>query len=433
MIDEPQAEAGVAAASLAPADRVELDAFSGPLDLLLHLIDTSEVDIYDIPIADVLAQYVEHLKRMARIDVNQAGEFLVMASRLMEIKSRLLLPPAERALEEDEEDPRLDLVRQLLEYKRYKEFALDLGDRETRRRNRFGRSPHLVHRMIKSWGKLDVAAPGPDESLRDFELYDLMAAFDAQMRAVLASAPRTIEMDEVSLEERVEQLMTALREMERIRLSEVFKAMPNRGEAAGVFVAVLDLVRRKLATVQQAEDFSEIYVSARADAPDEAFAPSEAEQLAEPAAMKADEVRIGPDGLPHVIPAYKVRRGAFHGFKRRDEEALTVEMTESDLDDVPEEMKKPLARLDKAIQAAEEAVARFSPPKPPAPLAAVDDSQGASPPAGGAEGETPSAASETPAGSQEDTPTGAPTPPTAGGTPAELGASPGPPPGEETP
>ena len=406
MIDEPQAEAP--AASPVPADRVELDAFSGPLDLLLHLNDSSEVDIYDIPIAEILAQYLEHLKRMARIDVNQAGEFLVMASRLMEVKSRLLLPPAERALEEDEEDPRLDLVKQLLEYKRYKEFALDLGDREASRRRRFGRSPHLVHRMIKSWGRLDAAAPGPDESLRDFELYDLMAAFDAQMRAVLASAPRTIELDEVSLEERVEQLMTALREMERIRLSEVFKAMPNRGEAAGVFVAVLDLVRRKLATVQQAEDFSEIYVSARADAPDEAFAPSEAEQLAEPAAMKADEVRIGPDGLPHVVPAYKVKRGAFHGFKRRDEEALTVEMTESDLDDVPEEMKKPLARLDRAIHAAEEAVARFSPPKPAAPPP-VDGSQGGAASAGGAEGETPPEAGGTPAGSQEDASTDAPT------------------------
>ena len=99
--------------------------------------------------------------------------------------------------------------------------------------------------------------------------------------------------------------------------------MPNRGEAAGIFIAVLDRVRRKLATVQQAEDFSEIYVSARADAPDEALAPSQAEQLAEPAAMKADEVRIGPDGLPHVVPAYKVKRGAFHGCKRSDEEPLT--------------------------------------------------------------------------------------------------------------
>ena len=117
--------------------RVALDTYNGPLDLLLYLIRKEEVDIYDIPIARITEQYRQHLELLAEINVNVAGEFLVMAAILMEIKSRMLLP-TEQGLEEEEEDPRAELVRQLLEYKRFKDLARELGARAAERSLKFG-------------------------------------------------------------------------------------------------------------------------------------------------------------------------------------------------------------------------------------------------------------------------------------------------------
>jgi segregation and condensation protein A len=118
--------------------RVSLDAYCGPLDLLLYLIRKEEVDIYDIPIARIAEQYQRYVELMAELNVNVAGEFLVMAATLMEIKSRMLLP-LERGLEEEEEDPRAELVRQLLEYKRYRDLARELGSRAAEQALKFGR------------------------------------------------------------------------------------------------------------------------------------------------------------------------------------------------------------------------------------------------------------------------------------------------------
>jgi len=148
--------------------KVQLEVFEGPLDLLLYLIKKEEVDIYDIPIERITNQYVQYLDLMRMLDLNIAGDFIVMAATLMMIKSRMLLPVEERPeLEEEEEDPRWDLVRQLVEYKKFKDAALHLEALESRREDVFGRDGETV-----------VLGPERAVALHDVSLFDLIAAFN---------------------------------------------------------------------------------------------------------------------------------------------------------------------------------------------------------------------------------------------------------------
>src|SRR5579884_835646 len=158
--------------------KVELNTFRGPLDLLLFLVKRDEVDICDIPIAKVTEQFLDYLNVLQVIDVEAAGEFLVMAATLMEIKSRMLLPRAEEQ-QHEEEDPRRELVKQLIEYKKYKEAAVLLEEQAERQLTRLPRAP------------LEVAAPldPARQPLRKVELWDLVSAFGRLMRETAALQP----------------------------------------------------------------------------------------------------------------------------------------------------------------------------------------------------------------------------------------------------
>src|SRR5438132_11024504 len=175
--------------------QVNLDVFRGPLDLLLFLVKRNEVDICDIPIARVTEQFLETLRTLQLIDVEWAGDFLVMAATLMEIKSRLLLPRTEEAAEE-EADPRLELVKQLIEYKKFKDAAALLEAQAERQLARLPRHPV----------EMPTAPDLAQQPLRRVELWDLVSAFGRLMRETAALQPRQIVMDETPIHIHMERI-----------------------------------------------------------------------------------------------------------------------------------------------------------------------------------------------------------------------------------
>lgn len=241
--------------------KVSLEAFEGPLDLLLHLIRKEEVDIYDIPIGRIASQYLAYLEQMRSLDINVAGEFVVMAATLMVIKSRMLLPqevPAEGEDAEAEElDPRLDLVRQLVEYKRFKEAAERFGVLEVWRGAMFGRG--------------EAGAPGPEmaegaaRKLGDIGLEELMKAF----RAVLERAKETVSFGHLKLHrwsvpDKMSGLLSRLSVAEggRLRFGELFTEGAAKGEVIVTFVALLELLRLRHVRAEQADLFGEVFIEA---------------------------------------------------------------------------------------------------------------------------------------------------------------------------
>jgi len=239
--------------------KVELEVFEGPLDLLLYLIRKDEIDIYDIPIESVTRQYMDYLNLMKMLDLNIAGEFLVMSATLMMIKSRMLLPVEERGEEEpeDEDDPRWELVRQLVEYKKFKDIANQLQERELWQENVFGYG-----------GRSAVALdPEPAEvALQDVSLFDLIAAF----QDVLAHAPAEqigeIAGDRYTVGEKIDAVLTAVRTRRQVKFSNLFKTMASRNEIICTFLALLELLRLNQILAVQGSVFGEIYITPNADA-----------------------------------------------------------------------------------------------------------------------------------------------------------------------
>ena len=229
--------------------KVKLEVFEGPLDLLLYLIKKNELDIYDIPIADITEQYLEYIELMRMLDLNIAGEFLVMAATLIHIKSKMLLPPDEKEiLPEEEEDPRDELVRRLLEYKRFKEVAGVLQDLEGQRKKMFTRSAALD-------GDL-----GPEEKFFEASLFDLITALTRVLKDVPKEVFQEIVKDEFTVEKKVHDLLHMLVEKPVIHLTALFKSAKNKLEIIAIFLAVLELIRLKEIIVVQKKSFDEIEV-----------------------------------------------------------------------------------------------------------------------------------------------------------------------------
>ncbi|MFC1667367.1 segregation and condensation protein A [Candidatus Omnitrophota bacterium] len=227
--------------------KVKLEVFEGPLDLLLYLIKKNEIDIYDIPITSITEQYLEYLELMRMLDLNIAGEFLVMAATLIHIKSKMLLPPDEKEiLPEEEEDPREELVRRLLEYKKFKEVAGVLQDLEGQRKKMFTRS----------------ASTELESSEKFFEasLFDLITALTRVLKDVPKEVFQEIVKDEFTVEQKVHDLLHILVDKTELRLSELFKDAKNKLEIIATFLAVLELIRLKEILVLQERSFGEIKV-----------------------------------------------------------------------------------------------------------------------------------------------------------------------------
>jgi segregation and condensation protein A len=234
--------------------QVDLDIFRGPLDLLLYLVRRDEVDIRDIPIARVAEQFQEYLDVLALIDVELAGDFLVMASTLMEIKSKMLLPRTEEAAA-PEDDPRLELVKQLLQYKRFKEATALLDARAEQQAQRLQR--------LTPAAPASAAAP----AVRPVELWDLVSAFGRLMRETLALQPQTITVDQTPLHVHMEAILARLRQEKRLPLSALFTPPLTRGRLVGLFLAVLELSKCKRVAAEQPTLFGDIWLTLAPDPP----------------------------------------------------------------------------------------------------------------------------------------------------------------------
>jgi len=226
---------------------VELPTFRGPLDLLLFLVKQNEVDLHDIPIAIITAQFLNYLNLLQVIDVEAAGEFLVMAATLMEIKSKMLLPRAENE-QKEEEDPRLELVKQLIEYKKYKEAAALLDEHAQRQLARLPRTP------MEMPTQPDLA----QQPLRKVELWDLVSAFGRLMRETIALQPSHIQMDETPIQVHMDRIVDLLKQHERMTLSELFTPPRTRGRLLGLFLATLELIKGHAIWGEQADIFGEV-------------------------------------------------------------------------------------------------------------------------------------------------------------------------------
>jgi segregation and condensation protein A len=231
--------------------QVVLDTFRGPLDLLLYLVKRDEIDVLDIPIARVAEQFKHYLDVLTLIDVERAGDFLVMASTLMEIKSKMLLPrPVEEA--EPEEDPRRELVRQLLQYKRFKEAAATLEDYAERQ------SLRLPRLSVASSPKPQAASAPPP--LEPVELWDLVSAFGRLMRETLTQQPQAIVVDHTPLHVHMDDVLALLRARGPLPFSALFTPPHTRSRLVGLFLAILELAKMRRVAPEQAGPFADIHV-----------------------------------------------------------------------------------------------------------------------------------------------------------------------------
>ncbi|MCG8448223.1 MAG: segregation/condensation protein A [Pirellulales bacterium] len=230
--------------------RVQLDMFSGPLDLLWYLVRKHELDVLDIPIARVTEQYLEMIAVLEAIDVNAVGDFLEFASRLMEIKSRMMLPRQEDE-EEEVEDPRHDMVQRLLEYKKYKDAASMLDERGQDWQRRF---PRRVN-------DLPATPIDPSEQpIQEVELWDLVSAFARVIRDNAAVQPSNILYDETPIEVYMEQIRQRLASESQLAFTSLFERDSHRSKLVGIFLAVLELIRHHQVQVKQEELFGEIWI-----------------------------------------------------------------------------------------------------------------------------------------------------------------------------
>ncbi|MCD5390437.1 segregation/condensation protein A [candidate division NPL-UPA2 bacterium] len=230
--------------------KVQLEIFEGPLDLLLYLIKKEELDIYHIPIARITEQYLEYIHIMKMLNLDVAGEFLVMAATLMHIKSRLLLPEEELEEEELEEDPRAELVKQLIEYQKFKEAAERLKAKEIEQEEIFTRSGDEAAELSQKEGFLLEAS-----------LFDLLSAFSNVLKAVGEKEEFTeIMEEETTVKEKIRNIMDMLRVKASLNFTEFFVGLVNRVEMVVTFLALLELIRLKEIKIRQARRFGEIRV-----------------------------------------------------------------------------------------------------------------------------------------------------------------------------
>ncbi len=231
--------------------RVDLEIFRGPLDLLLYLVRKHEVEIVDIPIAPITDQFLEYLAVLRQIDVNAVGDFLDMASTLLEIKSRMVLPRGGE-VEDELADPRQELVRQLLEYKKFKDAASMLEERSRGWQERYARLA----------SDLPTGAPDPgQQEIQEVELWDLVSAFGRIMRDAEAVKPSNIVYDETPIHVYMAQIKSRLAEQGRVAFRDLFVPGMSKSALVGVFLAVLELVRHHHARAEQNDLFTEIWIT----------------------------------------------------------------------------------------------------------------------------------------------------------------------------
>lgn len=233
---------------------VKIDNFEGPLDLLLHLINQYEIDIYDIPVAEITKQYMNYIHTMQQLELNIASEYLVMAATLLAIKSQLLLPNQELEAEDEEyqEDPREELMRRLIEYRRYKEAAGQLQERESESNQIFTRPPQV----------LDNRSERPPVVRGELSIYDMIAAMSKVFERKKWQQPMdtTIQRAEIPISQRMEEVMDIVRRSkDGVRFTSLFPE-PTKSHIVVTFIAILELMKVKEIYCVQEKHFDELLV-----------------------------------------------------------------------------------------------------------------------------------------------------------------------------
>ncbi|MBI4691611.1 MAG: segregation/condensation protein A [Nitrospirae bacterium] len=229
---------------------IKIPVFEGPMDLLLHLIKENKLDIYDIPIALITHQYLQYIEMMKELNLEIAGEFLVIAATLIHIKSKMLLPVDEEVAGEDQEDPRLELVQRLLEYQAYKDVALTFREKEEEWLNVFHREPAIEE---------TTEIGEPELYLFDISLFDLIGAF----KKMLDKAPpevAEITRAVLTVKDKISLIMEMLENQETIRFEDLFREDRSRSQIVVTFVALLELIRLGLVRAYQEKDFGNIWL-----------------------------------------------------------------------------------------------------------------------------------------------------------------------------
>jgi segregation and condensation protein A len=233
--------------------KVKFEIFEGPLDLLLYLIKKQEVDIYEVNLTSLATQFIEYIETMRQLDLEIAGEFIVMASTLMYIKSRELLPADQRAEiegEEESEDPRWELIRQLVAYKKFKDAAAQLQILEAQQENIYPRQP----------GRLEFESYSPPPK-PDVSIFDLVhAVSDVLKRFTVRETTRDVFEDKWTVSEKIEYLLRLVAERGLLKFSELFAEATSRSEVVCTFLALLELARLRQLICAQAADFGEIQI-----------------------------------------------------------------------------------------------------------------------------------------------------------------------------
>lgn len=244
--------------------RVNLEIFAGPLDLLLYLVRKDEVDIYDISIAQITEEYIKYIEILQNLDIDVAGDFLVMAAALMEIKSAMLLPRVEDDQIQDdgqELDPRGDLIRQLLEYKKFKDAANLLDISASERTLRFTRPDVIMD-------KLEPDAE-PEVEIEEINVWDLLEAFDNIMKATGSYRDYSHIKDDTPIDLYQIEILHRLQTEGAMTFTKVFENSKNKLVSVGLFLGLLELIRQKLIWVEQEQAFEDIFIKPLTDEPAE--------------------------------------------------------------------------------------------------------------------------------------------------------------------
>ena len=233
--------------------KLKLEMFEGPLDLLLYLIKKNEINIYDIPIAQVTEQYLEYIELMTLLNLDLIGDFLVMAATLIHIKSKMLLPPDPCDAQPEEKDPRDELVARLLEYQKFKEIAQDLEQKAFLRQDLFSRTIDAE--------KITELKEEAKEIYFEVSLFDLITAFTKAMRRLPAEKVYEIMQEEYTVEQKIHDILHTLLHQEKIVLSELLGAAKTKIEIIVTFLGILELIRLKEIIVGQRHVFAEIEIA----------------------------------------------------------------------------------------------------------------------------------------------------------------------------
>lgn len=234
--------------------KVKIDTFEGPLDLLLHLVNELEIDIYDIPVAEITEQYMNYIHAMQRIELNIASEYLVMAATLLAIKSAMLLPKKEIVSEDEyEEDPREELITRLIEYRKYKEAAEQLKEKELEENQIFTRTPV----------QFDDLFTNTPVVRGDISIYDMLHALEKVFKRKTWNAPleTTVNRVEISIEQRMNEILELVQKQKAPILFEDLFPFPSRNHIVTTFLAILQLLKNNEINCLQETHFHPIYIS----------------------------------------------------------------------------------------------------------------------------------------------------------------------------